>query len=85
MSYSEKTGRVLTINRKAEPDDLEAQVKALKELEKQPGFIAARRISRKKDSGIFTLFKRKLVHIMSFFSRNKRDSAGAVVTRKKRS
>ena len=38
--------------RRAEPDDLGAQVKALKELQQQPGFMV-RKPAKKKDNGLY--------------------------------
>ena len=71
MSHEIKRGRLFTLARRAEPDDHEAQVQALKELQKQPGFIVRKPASKKKDSWLFTAFKKKWVRIMRLLFRNK--------------
>lgn len=52
MAHEIRRGRLLTLIRKSEPDDLEAQVKALKKLEKQPAFIAAKPVFKKTGSRV---------------------------------
>ena len=66
-----KGNRLEILKRRVEPDDLEAQVRALKELQKQPGFIVKKPASKKKGGGLFTALKGKWAHIMHSFSRNK--------------
>ncbi|MDD5700710.1 MAG: hypothetical protein PHU23_01565 [Dehalococcoidales bacterium] len=56
--------------RREEPEDLDAQVQALKELQKQPGFIA-RESTSKKDKGLFPTLREKWKRIVSLFSKNK--------------
>jgi hypothetical protein len=71
LSHEMKTGRLHTITRRAEPDDLEAQVRALKELQKQPGFIVRKPTSKKKDNKLFRALKKKWGQIMRLFPRKK--------------
>ena len=50
MSHEIKRGRLHTIIRRSEPYDIEAQVKALKQLQKQPTFMARKPVSERKES-----------------------------------
>jgi hypothetical protein len=71
LSHEAKTGVLRSFVRRAGPDDLEAQVKALKEIQRQPGFIVRKPLPEKKDNGFFAAFKKILVNGMRLFSGNK--------------
>jgi hypothetical protein len=69
LSHEIETDRLRTLMRRTEPDDLEAQVQALKELQQQPGFMAKRPVSKEKDIGYFKAFKNKWAHLVRKFFR----------------
>jgi hypothetical protein len=71
LSHETKTGVLRTFVRRAEPDDLEAQVKALKAIQQQPGFIVRKPLLEKKDGRFFAALKKILVNGMRLFSGNK--------------
>jgi len=50
LSDEVKRGGLHTLIRRAEPYDIEAQVKALKQLQKQPTFMARKPVSNRKAS-----------------------------------
>jgi len=61
LSPDTNTGYPLhALVRREEPGDLDEQVRALKELQKQPGFVAGKSTTGKKDSGFITIFIKKL-------------------------
>ena len=71
LSHETKTGVPYTFVRKSEPDDLEAQIKALKAIQQQPGFMVKKPLPMKKDGGFFAAFKKILEHGMRLFSGKK--------------
>jgi len=58
LSQEAKTGVLRSFVRKAEPDDLEAQVKALKAIQQQPGFIVRKPLPEKKDNRFLAAIKK---------------------------
>ena len=70
MSPEIKRGRLKPLIRRAQPEDLEAQVKALKEL--QPAFVSGKLVPKKKDSRFFTAFNKKWINILSLFLKHRR-------------
>jgi len=66
-----KTSGLYTLVRKAETDDLEAQVKALQELQKQPSFLAGKQVPRRADSGLMAGFKKRWDNIIHLLFRNR--------------
>jgi hypothetical protein len=71
LSHETKTGVLQNFTRRTEPDDLEAQIKALKAIQQQPGFMVKKPVHEKKENGFFAAFKKKLVNVMHFFSGKK--------------
>lgn len=68
MSPEIKRGRLKPLIRRAQPEDLQAQVRALKELQKQPAFIAGKAISKAKSQATF---KKKFINIVLSIFRHK--------------
>lgn len=57
--------------RKTETENLEDQIKALKELQQQPGFRSKRPLAVKKENRFGTSFKKIFSEIRRWFSRSK--------------
>ena len=66
MVFETKTDRLPTLLRKLQEDDLEAQVVALKELQRQPGFKANKTIPAKKNDGIFAALRKQILRLKDF-------------------
>jgi hypothetical protein len=71
LLHEAKTGVLHTFVRKSEPDDLEAQVKALKAIQQQPGFIVRKPLPKKKENRFFAVLKKILANGMRLFSGKK--------------
>jgi hypothetical protein len=75
LSHDAKTGVLSPFVRRAEPDDLEAQVKALKAIQQQPGFIVRKPLPEKKENGFIAAFKKIWAIGMRLFSGHKQKPA----------
>jgi hydroxyethylthiazole kinase-like sugar kinase family protein len=74
LSPEIKTDSLYKLVRRVESDDLEAQIQALKELQKQPGFIAKKRISLDNSKATF---KKRLINILFSLFRRKQKPVSA--------
>ncbi len=72
MSHGIEAQEFLILKRRSAPDNLEAQVQALKEFQQQPGFIPRKPVPKKKDSRLLTAFKEKAVNAVRFLFRRRR-------------
>jgi hypothetical protein len=71
LAQETKTGVLRSFVRKAEPDDLEAQVEALRAIQQQPGFIVRKPLPAKKGNGIFAVLKKAWENGIRWFNGSK--------------